>query len=791
MYNGRPVVATAASNELRNFLSSSKRGNAYAMGADAVRLQIKLWEGSEEEAKRQSDSLELFGVDLGKAFNTPSESPVELAEKISKLLVAKKVPADDVRRVWTWLRLPFAGYAVSEDEDEEEQGGRAKKKSRVEREDELVESVDEWIIRNEAHLRFLSKKAALNSGDARVQPWTYGLVGIEDLPLVLSDDASFVPSSEPAALCIKRQADASAVPGLVVLGEKRKSQLFVQPSQSAFTANWTDMTDRLLDGLDWNNVFVAGGLVLGTFLTPQVPNEGVHHRNEWLSSDIDMYIYGLSVQAANDKIKHIAEVYQRNLPPNSPFLIVRNSQTITLYSSWPKKRVQIVLKLVKSPREVLLNFDLDPCAIGYDGTKTWMLPRFARALQTGTTIFTMDIINGHYLGDRKATRDPRMFKYANKGFGIRFLPSYLSSLSTYTTQKQTRLISRGESLFPPPLSLPDLAAKARKWTATCIQHYLKRGHTNTPFYWPDRSKSYPPVQSSLPVFSHAMLESNMQRSSEPLGRSCLTGFSLFMRHVALWEEEAKGKISIYDKLWAENTYGEGLAELAYDDMPEYKWDKDFNIDEFRRHIGEFNEKELKGFRETLCWGGYLFNSDAALPPVQRLSYGSTIDEVFSASKDLEILLVLSPDFVDFANKMIADCLRTAGFTDVEPALRFLPETGYEEEPEEGVAVWRLDRILNWQMMDRRIDEVREMLWAYFRANEHLQYEERDSHVMTQISKRAIRTNVQEEMEAFVIWAGRQPYHTSAKINAHYLVEDIVGHMSGLSFDDDDDDDDDE
>lgn len=63
------------------------------------------------------------------------------------------------------------------------------------------------------------------------------------------------------------------------------------------------MTDHLLDGLDWNNVFVAGGLVLGTFLTPQVPNEGVHHRNEWQSSDIDMYVYGVSVQAANDQIK--------------------------------------------------------------------------------------------------------------------------------------------------------------------------------------------------------------------------------------------------------------------------------------------------------------------------------------------------------------------------------------------------------------------------------------------------------------------------------------------------------
>ncbi len=173
--------------------------------------------------------------------------------------------------------------------------------------------------------------------------------------------------------------------------------------------------------------------------------------------------------------------------------------------------------------------------------------------------------------------------------------------------------------------------------------------------------------------------------------------------------------------------------------------------------------------------------------------GQRLTEVFSKSKDLEILLVLSPDMVDFANGLIADCLRTAGFTNMEPAL----------QKERGCCSMALGPHSGLADMDRRTDEyelsyrvafvstdfflirVREILWAYFRANEHMQYEESDSHVMTQISKRAIRTNVQEEMEAFVIWAGRQPY---AKINAHYLVEDIVGHMSELSFDDEDDDD---
>jgi hypothetical protein len=72
-----------------------------------------------------------------------------------------------------------------------------------------------------------------------------------------------------------------------------------------------------------------------------------------------------------------------------------------------------------------------------------------------------------------------------------------------------------------------------------LDNYLRVGHKNSPFHWPN---AYEIVDSDKPVFSHAMLESYAQVSSEPLGRSCLTGFPLFMRHVALWETEAKGEI---------------------------------------------------------------------------------------------------------------------------------------------------------------------------------------------------------------------------------------------------------
>lgn len=38
------------------------------------------------------------------------------------------------------------------------------------------------------------------------------------------------------------------------------------------------------------------------------------------------------------------------------------------------RRIQIVLKSLETPREVLLNFDRDPFSMGSDGNELWLLP---------------------------------------------------------------------------------------------------------------------------------------------------------------------------------------------------------------------------------------------------------------------------------------------------------------------------------------------------------------------------------------------------------------------------------
>ncbi|KAJ6546431.1 hypothetical protein DFH09DRAFT_1171031 [Mycena vulgaris] len=766
-----PVVSTAANAKLRTLLLSGETSIAKA----TVKLQLSTWERAEAAALAQVQDKG-FGQLLGIDFDSIAFQG-ELGEHAESDVDAIKAIADDPslqKDLWTWERLPYVVRCVGlarSGSSEEERGNtpeRPAKKARVQGRDELVPDLDEWIIRNEKFLRALCRRR-----DPTPDAWMFGLVRLNQLTAIFGAASAPVVDTNGAIIALKvYRCDLPSLPGYTVLDAKRAEAIFVQPSNEAFQKRWGSMTDGLLHGLNWDNLFVAGGIVLGSILTPEVPD--ANKPDEWLSSDIDMYIYGLSPTVANKKINHIAATYQNNLPPGSPFLVVRNSQTITLYSEWPRRRLQIVLKLVKSPREVLLNFDLDICGCGWNGAEVYMLPRCARSLETATNTFVMDLINGHYLGDRKATRDKRVFKYASKGYGLRILPSYISALTTYNSTTHLSAIARGEVLLN-TVSLSELALQARTWTSEVIQEYLEVGHNNRPFHWP--WGKYKPVESVKPVFSHAMLESYAQTTSEPLGRSCLTGFSLFMRHVALWEQDVEGKIAIFEDLWATDTYGEGArVEIAYDDSPAYKWDRTFNLAEFKKALDDHNKQESSVASENCYWTSSKKQTGI---PAARITYGDSVDQVLLPKHDIIIPLRLDTSFMEFANTQIVaalhDAKQRAGLDEADCAAPLTLHNDGNDDPEV-LALWRMNKVLNWQMLDRRIDEIREVLWAFHRANERMIVEEesRRNFLMTNISKRAIRTTVEDEQEAFVRWVTRKPYHEETKLNAMWSFEEGEG-----------------
>ena len=273
--------------------------------------------------------------------------------------------------------------------------------------DRRTVDVDEAVLRNERYIR---------SRDSN-QDGRY-LVSLEDLSEMLSG----FPQDDHS-VSFKRKDPPKG--GLEFLDETRKRELSIQPSSSSFCKVFERITRGALRGLDWSHVFVAGGMALTTLLHTDPSKDDDRAVRD---PDIDIYIYGLGPEDANRKVEEIHDIWVRSLPATAQRLVVKSSKTINLLSSYPHRRLQIVLKLLAAPTDVLLNFDLDACAIGFDGSRVLMLPRCARAIETGYSVFTMDLVWGHHLSERRASQEIRIFKYADRGFGLRILPSYVQSL---------------------------------------------------------------------------------------------------------------------------------------------------------------------------------------------------------------------------------------------------------------------------------------------------------------------------------------------------------------------------
>lgn len=131
-------------------------------------------------------------------------------------------------------------------------------------------------------------------------------------------DSSYLSSD---ARTIKRRK----MSGTVILDNKRADKLKIQPNLARFAAAFTAISGGLLNGIDWKNIFVAGGIALGALLCTDIENDAY----KYINSDIDMYIYGVGPVEANEKIEHIYKTWLANLPPEAPHQVLRNSRTIT------------------------------------------------------------------------------------------------------------------------------------------------------------------------------------------------------------------------------------------------------------------------------------------------------------------------------------------------------------------------------------------------------------------------------------------------------------------------------
>ncbi|KZS92832.1 hypothetical protein SISNIDRAFT_428820 [Sistotremastrum niveocremeum HHB9708] len=732
--HSRPVVCEAASDELRVLLNSedwtSRLGE---LAKTVVESQVASYQKSVQENGQRFEEIDaLFDAQKWKNA-TLGEDPIADVKRIEGITDPKVRKA-----VWDWEKIPYTTFCAGRYGTKPAKGA-------------MKRDVDEWVLRNERWLRLPGHPT-----------WQAGLLKISDFTTIFPD-AKITPS----AITITRP---KKMEGFTILDLKRDSRVRLQSSVANFTTTFDRLTEGVLRGLNWDNVFVAGGMVLGTLLSPPTTGNPSNLDTHFLNSDIDVYIHGLGPAAATAKIKEIFETFKSNLTPHAPTLCVRNSKTITFFSRYPTKRIQIVLKLVKTPKEVLLNFDLDVCAAGYDGKEVYLLPRAARALETGYNLFTMDLIQGHYLGERRASQEDRVFKYANKGYGIRFLPSYVNARDSGKSDEPKNRSERKE-LYE--MDLEAVSQRARGWVSRLIKKYIKWGHKKLP---PKGTKFLPQSEierlsyKNVPIFTHAMLESHAHLSSEPVGmRSCLSGFMLLMRHVALWEESVKGNIELQEDLWASQIYSEmTMGGYSYDDTPRYPWDAQFTIAGFKTHIDTYNRINAAKIRGTSELSGEEFEEDLKGKD-KRMTYADSIDEILDKAHHPVIPLFLPESVVGYANQVVRDALRDAGITTPRKPLRELVTKAAKIEARRGdqseyttIAAWTIDDITMWQQIDRKIDETFEIFWAFHRALRFPDMTDSESvgAVKAHVSRKAIRSDRSdgeaEELESFVEWSNKVP-----------------------------------
>ncbi|KAI8805193.1 hypothetical protein BJ742DRAFT_821349 [Cladochytrium replicatum] len=176
----------------------------------------------------------------------------------------------------------------------------------------------------------------------------------------------------------------------------------VVPTLQDFETNFASLTSGLLTHIDWTHVFVAGGSVLAS-LTPNLDLQS----STFFNSDVDVFFTGLTLPEIQPQITTFCNAIERALD-GKQYIAVRNLRSMTIVSEYPARQIQIVFRLFASPAEVLMGFDVDSCAFGYDGKKVWALPRALRALTKRCNVVDMT--------RRSASYEYRLMKYGKRGF---------------------------------------------------------------------------------------------------------------------------------------------------------------------------------------------------------------------------------------------------------------------------------------------------------------------------------------------------------------------------------------
>jgi len=269
------------------------------------------------------------------------------------------------------------------------------------------QDVDEAVLRQDKHIR------SLRSGHDKHGAY---LLNLEDLAHIVGNPLDRTSST----ITIERKDPPLG--GFELFDENRKRSFNIIADHKGYSDVFHQATDNILKGLNWNNAMVAGDLALASLMRGDDSKPTLNLRD----FSINVYLYGLDPQAANKKVEEIYELWRRNLPADGDAVVIKNAKLLLFFADYPHPRLQIVLKHFPSPTDILRSFDLDQCAMGFDGNQLLMLPRCARAIETGYSVLTMPLI--HLSETWPVKLDTRLWDWADRGFGVRILPAYAKSL---------------------------------------------------------------------------------------------------------------------------------------------------------------------------------------------------------------------------------------------------------------------------------------------------------------------------------------------------------------------------
>ena len=261
-------------------------------------------------------------------------------------------------------------------------------------------------IDDEAELR---KLWAMDKANARLRDPHVGLVDVFDAP----DDIR-----KTRARVVTDEADSNVHHILPLSEDRRRKE--GEPSMVAtldeFKKNWAIFTEGSLSQLtDWSNVVAAGGDVQAC-LAPVPESARVSkramrkhfHNSAFPTSDIDLFLYSLTPAQAEVKMQVIYEAVRDSVPWD--VTCVRTRHTVSIYSQFPYRSVQIVLRLYSSPAEILAGFDVDAPCCAFDGERVWASPRAVVAMMRQAN--TVDMTR------RSPSYEVRLTKYSMRGFEV-------------------------------------------------------------------------------------------------------------------------------------------------------------------------------------------------------------------------------------------------------------------------------------------------------------------------------------------------------------------------------------